>query len=80
MDELVEVVIKIPKNRYETLVELNNRIKKGESIYKLTGYEKAIANSIVLPEGHDDLIERSQVTNYDNLFDVPTLIPADKGE
>lgn len=55
--ETVEVVIKISKNRYETLVELNDRIKKRESIYKLDGYEKAIANGVLLPEGHGRLVD-----------------------
>ena len=53
--ETVEVMIKIPKNRYETLVELNERIKNKESIYKLGMYENAIANGTVLPEGHGRL-------------------------
>lgn len=52
MDELVEVVIKIPKDRYETLVELNDRIKNGESIYKLGMYERAIAEGIVRSKGN----------------------------
>lgn len=69
ISEITEVVIKIPKDKYETLVELNERIKKGESIYKLTGYEKAVANGIPLPKNHGRLIDASQlytVTNYDN--------------
>lgn len=55
--ETVEVVIKIPRDRYETLVEINDRIKKGESIYKLGMYEKAIANGTPLPEGHGRLYD-----------------------
>lgn len=64
----IEVVIKIPKDKYETLVELNERVKKGESIYKLTEYEKSIANGIPLPKNHGRLIDASQlytVTAYD---------------
>lgn len=80
MDNTVEVVIKISKKRYETLIELNDRIKNGASIFKLGMYESAIAKGTVLPKGHDDLIERGQVTNYDNLSDVPVVIKADKGE
>lgn len=56
--EAVEIVIKIPKDRYETLVEINNRIKDGKSTVKLgmNMYEEAIANGAVLPEGHGKLI------------------------
>lgn len=44
----MKIVIDISDDRYETLVELNDRIKKGESIYKLGMYEKAIANGVLL--------------------------------
>lgn len=59
--ETVEVVIKIPRDRYETLVELNDRIKKGESIYKLGMYEKEIANGILLPEGHGKIVDLGNI-------------------
>lgn len=55
--ETVEVVVRIPKNRYETLVELNERIKNKESICKLGMYENAIANGILLPKNHGKLID-----------------------
>lgn len=52
LTDTIEVIIKIPKNRYETLVELNDRIKNGESIYKLGMYEKAIAEGTIRSKGH----------------------------
>lgn len=67
--DTVEVLVRIPKKDFEELQ--SNYVwwgKHGEYIKKGT----------VLPKGHDDLIEREQVTNYDNLSDVPSVIKADK--
>ena len=70
---MVEVVIKIPKKCKEFL-------DNGGKVDWLDANAiiDAIAKGNVLPKGHDDLIERAQVTNYDNLYDVPTVIEADK--
>lgn len=88
--ETVEIVIKIPRDRYETLVEINDRIKKGESIYKLGMYEKAIANGIPLPEGHGRLVDADELIDtlgcsdrdiYCKLVieeDAPIIIEANK--
>lgn len=92
--EVLEVVIKIPRNRYETLVEINDRIKKGESIYKLGMYEKAIANGIPLPEGHGRLIDADEfakkimhdntIEDVDDVFDAivnsTTILDAEVSE
>ena len=71
--ETVEVVIRIDKNDYDFLKEFGV-IKPFTEKYICN----VILNGTVLPKGHDDLIERAQVTNYDNLHDVPTVIEADK--
>lgn len=58
--EAVEIVIKIPKDRYETLIEISNRIKDEKNTVKLgmNMYEEAIVNGTVLPEGHEKLIAK----------------------
>lgn len=73
MDNNIEVVIKISKEDYKYIKEIVQKEK-----YPLSKFYYNIANGIVLPKGHDDLIERAQVTNYDNLYDVPAVIKADK--
>lgn len=69
--ETVEVVIRLKKERYDEL-------QKNKHLPNRLSIEKAITDGTLLPKGHDDLIERAQVTNYDNLYDVPTVIEADK--
>jgi len=84
----VEVVIKINKNTFDAVNELSKFVDGNHIIngYQMKGNSTvgsmitALAKGTVLPKGHDDLIERAQVTNYDNLYDVPTVIEADKAE
>ena len=71
--ETIEVLIKISKEDYEYIKEIIQKEK-----YALSKFYYSIVNGTVLPKGHDDLIERAQVTNYDNLYDVPAVIKADK--
>lgn len=75
LTDIVEVVIKIPKECKEFL-DNGGKVDWLDAIPIID----AVANGTVLPKGHDDLIERSQVTNYDNISDVPVVIKADKGE
>ena len=71
----VEVVVKIPKFVYD-MTKAQKKVIDADA--EIVG--KAIANGTVLPKRHDALIERAQVTNYDNLYDVPAVIEADKEE
>lgn len=73
--ETVEVVVKMPKFVHD-MTKAQKKVIDADA--EIVG--KAIANGTVLPKGHDDLIERAQVTNYDNLYDVPAVIEADKEE
>lgn len=52
--ETVEVVIKIPKEQY------NNILNKGQVI-ALFGYEKMIGKGTVLPKGHGRLIDADKL-------------------
>ena len=83
--ETVEVVIRINKNTFDAINELSKFVDGNHIIngYQMKGNSTvgsmitAIANGTVLPKGHDDLIERAQATNYDNLYDVPAVIEAE---
>lgn len=77
--ETVEVVIKLPKEVYEKIQQID-RIIFGRRTGKTIEFAlwNGVKNGTVLPKGHDDLIERGQVTNYDNLSDVPSVIEADR--
>lgn len=75
MNDTVEVVIKIPK-KCKKFLDKGGKVDWLDAIPIID----AVANGTVLPKGHDDLIERSQVTNYNNLYEVPVVIKADKGE
>lgn len=75
LTDTVEVVIKISKECKEFL-DNGGKVDWLDAIPIID----AVANGTVLPKGHDDLIERGQVTNYDNLSDVPVVIKADKGD
>lgn len=64
--ETVEVVVRIPKARYEILVENNDRLKKGQVAFELNMYEEAIINGTVLP--NEDAVSRKAVINtLDNM-------------
>lgn len=84
--ETVEVVIRIPKEQY------NNILNKGQVI-ALSGYEKMIGKGTVLPKGHDRLIEgdkliekikplisnKAIIEAIDTIITFsPTIIEADK--
>lgn len=71
----IELVIKIDEDEYKAR---QHWVANPRAL--INAVDKAVANGTVLPKGHDDLIERGQVTNYDNLSDVPVVIKADKGE
>lgn len=53
MNEMVEVVIKIPKDMYDRITDEGNMF-----------YSHAVANGTVLPKGHDALLDAGQLMNY----------------
>ena len=75
--EHVELVIKIPE-------EIYNEIKEKHSIslehfISYTAYlTLAVEYGTPLPEGHGRLIDANEVTAYNNLYEVPTIIDAAK--
>ncbi len=67
----------------EMLIKLDKRLYNYAKHHTLTSTEideicDAIANSILLPEGHGRLIYAKDVGEYLTLADVPTIIEADK--
>lgn len=85
-NDTVEVVIRIPKEQY------NNILNKGQVI-ALSGYEKMIGKGTVLPKGHGDLkdanyMKREGIINRGNynsikgvrewIDEAPTVIEADR--
>ena len=70
--KMTEIVIKIPE---ETRARLVLGVTYMQDIQAVCN---AVGEGTILPKGHDNLIELGQVTNYDNLLDVPIVVPADK--
>ena len=84
----MEIVIKIPDKKYESL-----KILKAMGM-EMGLLEKAVLNGTPLLKGHgtlkdiDAIIKEFSTTKYDwsdcvdieDLRDFPTIIPADKGE
>ena len=85
--ETVEVVIRIPKEKYDVIMETGN--------CGLSHNERAIKHGTVLPKGHGDLKDVQDIINRINLnynnhqsidayslkdmiATVPTIIDADK--
>lgn len=70
----MKIVIDIPKDIYD---ECN-----GNVYFPDTGaiVWDAVANGTPLPKGHGRLIDADDVTAYNNLYEVPTIIEADKAE
>ena len=66
----MKIVIDIPKEMYENA--LNDRLCGSEIVVN------AIKNGTPLPKGHGRLIDANEVTAYNNLYEVPTIIEADK--
>lgn len=59
--ETVEVVIRVPKDKLERL----QRIANGTwGLMNLNSEEIAILNGIVLPKGHDALLDAGQLMDY----------------
>ena len=89
--ETVEVVIRLPKDLYKGIKYQNGEL---ETEYVCDELMKAVDNGTILPKGHGDLKDVSNlltVTDYDGenektyvLYDeikhAPTIIEADKGE
>ena len=88
--EIVEVVIRLPKEDYEYVKEV---VQKGE--YALSKFYYTIANGTVLPKGHGRLIDTNILENIfinssdwkgninenlKHIAKVPTIIEADKTE
>ena len=84
--ETVEVVIRLPKEQY------NNILNKGQVI-ALSGYEKMIGKGTVLPKGHDALLDARQLMDYCHnqieghkyvdcnvIARFPCVIKADRGD
>lgn len=82
--ETVEVVVKIPKKKYDVLMETGD--------CSLNHNERAIKHGTVLPKGHGDLKDMDDLcykSRYGckghcdylhtcNLYDAPTVVAADK--
>lgn len=64
----MQVVIDIPDDLYNALMEVNNLVE-------MYGFAKFIANGMPLPKGHGDLIDKDHIiTRLENLsayFDFP---------
>jgi len=79
----MQIVIDIPDG-YLGIIMSNIRIE-GSIMDKRI--RQAIRNGKVLPKGHGDLIDRTELKNvinkfecYDQVLDAPTIIEADKAE
>ena len=77
----MQIVIDIPEGAYKTLTSSGVDWLGAEHILS------SVANGIVLPKGHGDLVDRNTVLdmmNYgileDNIKTIPSVIPADIGE
>ena len=68
----IELVIKISEEVYKKAKETHDAMC--DSVWL------GIKYGTPLPKGHGDLIERDEVTAYDNLYEVHTIIEADKGK
>ena len=72
----IEVVIKIPEEEYEMIVNSEDC-----GLHTLT---RAIAHGAILPKGHGRLIDADDIHNHiighADTRSCPTIIEADKGE
>ena len=80
MDNVTEVVIKIPDEAFEAF-------KKWHKDHVATVEQSIIANGTVLPKGHGDLIDRDKLSPqeyspkaiWSAILKAPTIVEADKG-
>ena len=70
----MEIVIDIPNSLYANLSKITNGSIAGKRILD------CVKNGTPLPKKHGRLIDANEVTAYNNLYEVPTIIGADKGE
>lgn len=71
----IELVIKIDEKDYKKVLDLNNHDIEWNIAH--TCYE-AVLDGKPLPKGHGRLIDENDVLRYCALYQVPTIIEADK--
>ena len=59
--ETVEVVIKMPKDKYDEVMDMKGILQNKPDLFR---YSAAVANGILLPKGHGDLVDRKQIIEH----------------